>query len=204
MPSGSLGRTWIGRLKAGDPVAAQKLWEAYLAELIRFARKKLAAAPRRVADEEDVAVSAFNSFFQGLARGRFPQLNDPDDLWRILVTVTARKAIRQRQHAGRKKRGGGKVRGESVFCRADASDERRGIEQVVGREPTPQLAVQVVEQFRQWLDCLGDDTLRQVAVLKLEGHTNQEIADQLGCSLRSIERRLRGIRAILSREEERQ
>ena len=59
-----------------------------------------------MADEEDAALDAFNSFLAGVVRGRFPQLNDRDDLWRLLVVLTVRKAIGQRRDLTRQKRGG--------------------------------------------------------------------------------------------------
>ena len=90
--SGSVSH-WINLLKSGDAAAIQRLWEAYFPRLVGMARKKLREAPRRAADEEDVALSAFDSFCDGVARGRFPQLTDRDDLWHILVTITARKAL---------------------------------------------------------------------------------------------------------------
>jgi hypothetical protein len=55
--------------------------------------KKLLGAPRGMADEEDVALSAFDSFCRGAEQGRFPQLSDRDDLWRLLFVITERKAI---------------------------------------------------------------------------------------------------------------
>jgi DNA-directed RNA polymerase specialized sigma24 family protein len=96
---------WIGQLQAGDPAAAQKLWERYFRRLVGLARKKLQDAPRRAADEEDVALSAFASFCHHAARGQFPQLADRDDLWRLLVTVTSRKALHLRRDEERPKRG---------------------------------------------------------------------------------------------------
>src|SRR5260370_26005212 len=84
---------WIGELKNGQKAAAQKLFEAYYRRLAALARKKLGKRPRTVADEEDVALSAFNSFFEGLRKGRFPKLNDRAGLWRLLVHITACKAI---------------------------------------------------------------------------------------------------------------
>src|SRR5262245_65777705 len=87
-------------LRGGDTAAAQPLWERYHRELVNLARQKLRSARRREADEEDVVQSAFHSFFQGVARGRFPQLRDRDNLWRLLVVITARKALDQlaREH----------------------------------------------------------------------------------------------------------
>jgi DNA-directed RNA polymerase specialized sigma24 family protein len=140
-----------------------------------------------------VALSALDSFCRGAQQGRFPQLSDRDDLWRLLVVITARKAIDLRQGEGRGKRGGGKVRGESVFEAAHGSEEP-GIEQVIGNEPTPAFAAQVAEEYQQLLDRLDDDELRRVAVWRMEGHTNEEIAGRLGCAVPTVARRLRVIR----------
>jgi DNA-directed RNA polymerase specialized sigma24 family protein len=200
MPAERLKTSWIGQLKGGDPAAVQALFQEYFQQLLRFAQGKLGGAPRRAADEEDVVLSAFNSFCLGAAQGKFPQLNDRDDLWRLLVTITARKALRQAQHARRQKRGGGKVRGESVFLRSGGS-QRDGIDQIVGREPTPAFAAELTEEFQRLLQRLGDETLRRVAVLKMQGYSNEEIAAELDCGLRSVERKLRGIRKIWSSQE---
>src|SRR5919198_391675 len=103
---GSVTR-WLGPLLAGDPAAAQQLWERYFRRLVGLARTKLRGAPRRAADEEDVALSAFDSFCRHAERGRFPQLDDRHDLWRLLVTITARKALYLIRDEHRLKRGGG-------------------------------------------------------------------------------------------------
>src|SRR5882724_11425242 len=102
---------WVGALKAGDHEAAQKLWERYFDRLVHVARAKLRAARRRGVDEdeEDAALSAFDSLCAGAARGRFPQLADRDDLWRLLVVITARKAGAQLRRDRRQKRGGDRV-----------------------------------------------------------------------------------------------
>jgi DNA-directed RNA polymerase specialized sigma24 family protein len=102
---GSVSR-WISGLKAGDEEAAQKNWERYYRTLVTLARKKLGASKRREADEEDVTQDAFHSFFRGVDRGRFPRLDDRDDLWRLLVVITARKAFDQLKHERSKRQGG--------------------------------------------------------------------------------------------------
>ena len=116
MPPNEFETIWIRRLKAGDSAAAQRLWERYYGQLVRFAQKKLATAPRRMADEEDIALSAVNSFCMGAKQGKFPQLNDHDDLWRLLVTITARKAMHQLRRMRRQKRGGGMCGESRCFC----------------------------------------------------------------------------------------
>ena len=183
---------WLEPLKAGDERAAQVLWERYFSELVRLAQRRLANANRRMADEEDVVLSAFDSLCRGAADGRFPQLDDRQDLWKLLVTITARKAAAHKRHGARQKRGGGQVRGESVFL-DPAQPEEQGIHQVVGDTPSPEFAAEVVEQCEALLAGL-DAELRQVAQWKLEGYTNAEIAQRLGRSERAVERKLQGIR----------
>jgi hypothetical protein len=146
---------WIGALKAGDPAAAQPLWERYFRKLVRLARARFRGAPPRTADEEDVALSAFDSFCRGAAAGRFPQLCDRDNLWPLLVVITARKVIDARNYEKRLKRGGGKVRGESAWQDAvDGSDRDGGINLVIGDEPTPEFAAEVAEATQRLLNAL--------------------------------------------------
>ena len=201
MPPDEFETVWIRRLKSGDPAAAQRLWERYYGQLVRFAQKKLATAPRRTADEEDIALSAINSFCLGAREGKFPQLNDPDDLWRLLMTITARKATHQLRRMRRQKRGGGNVRGESVFLPAGTSEARGGLDQFLGQECSPASAAELAEDLRRLLSRLEEQPLREVALLKLEGYANEEIAQQLQCGLRTVERRLRLIRTLWCEEE---
>jgi hypothetical protein len=107
---GSITR-WLDVLKAGDEAAAQQLWERYFARMVGLARTKLRAGrrPGVAADEEDAALSAFDSFCSGAARGRFPALADRDDLWRLLTVITARKVFALVRRGERLKRGGGLV-----------------------------------------------------------------------------------------------
>jgi DNA-directed RNA polymerase specialized sigma24 family protein len=178
---------WVERLKVGDRDAAQKLWEHYFRRLVGLARKKLGSLPRRAADEEDVALSAFNSFCQGAEQGRFPRLDDRHDLWRLLVLLTVRKAADLQEHEGR-------------ACRAwhrlqeAAGSGLSPLDDLISTEPEPAFAAEVAEECRILLGALDDDTWRSVALWKLEGYTNREIADRLGCSVSAVERKLSFIR----------
>ena len=185
---------WISELAQGDDLAAQKIWNHYYEQLVHLARRKLGDNHRRVADEEDVVLSAFHSFCQGVAAGRFPRLDDQHDLWKLLVTITARKAVAQLRREYAQKRGAGAVRGESVFIGQESSQEHCGIGNVLGHEPTPEFAALVTEQCGRLFECLEDDWLRVVALLKLEGYTNEEIARHLDCAPGTVERRLARIR----------
>jgi DNA-directed RNA polymerase specialized sigma24 family protein len=198
-PAGSV-TGWIGQLKAGDQAAAQKLWEGYFQRLVGLARKKLQGTPRRMADEEDVALSAFDSFCRGAAHGRFPQLQDRQDLWQLLFVITARKAFDLKEHEGCRKRGGGAVLGESGLARVLTAQDGPALNHIMGREPTPEFAAQMADECRRLLAALGDDQLRLIALWKMEGHTTEEIAAKLGCVPRTVERKLHIIRSRWQQE----
>jgi DNA-directed RNA polymerase specialized sigma24 family protein len=185
---GSITRL-IGRLKEGDQDAGQRIWDAYFLKLVALARSRLGRGARRAADEEDVALSAFDSFFRRAARGQFPRLDDRDDLWQLLFVLTARKAINLARREGRVSRGAGRVH---TITDLDGLD----LDVVLGREPTPELAAQAVDECRRLLEALGDETLRSVALWKMDGHTHAEIALRLGCIEETVERKVRRIRQI--------
>jgi DNA-directed RNA polymerase specialized sigma24 family protein len=184
---GSITR-WIDQLQAGDLAAAQPLWERYFHLLVELARRKLGAMPR-VADEEDVALSAFDSFCRGLKAGRYPDLLDRDNLWKLLVVLTARKACHLLRDEKRLKRGGG---------RAVGAGQR--LEEAISQEPSPEFAAELAENCQRLLDLLGNDELRSIALSKMEGHTAEEIARALNCAPRTVERKLRMIRNIWEKE----
>src|SRR5262245_1662160 len=195
---GSVSR-WIAALKNGDATAAQPLWKRYYRQLVALARKKLRFAGRRVADEEDVVQNAFHSFFRAVAQGRFPQLDDRDSLWRLLVVITANKALKQLALEHRQKRGGGTLAGPLGIYRIGPDDEG-ALVQFVGAAPGPDFTAQVADEYRRLLDLLGDETLRRVAVWKMEGYCNHEIADMLACSRRTVARKLEAIRILWKNE----
>jgi DNA-directed RNA polymerase specialized sigma24 family protein len=194
MSSSEVATDWVRRLEAGDRAGAQKLWEGYYRRLVGLSRKKLRDTPRREVNEEDIALSAFDSFCRGVEQGRFPCLENRNDLWHLLMVITLRKVADQIKSRRAQRRGGGKVRGESAFV-TDDSDEGRGIEQAVGQEPSPAFAVAMAEQCEVLLRALPKDDLRSIALLKMEGYTNPQIAERLTCSLATVERKLALIRA---------
>jgi DNA-directed RNA polymerase specialized sigma24 family protein len=183
---------WLEAMKAGDAQGAQRLWEGYFQKLVGLARQKLMGRSRAAADEEDVALSAFDSFCRAAANNRFPQLHDRHDLWQILVLLTLRKTWWLIQHERTQKRGGGGVRHLSALQEAGTD--------AVGSEPTPAFAAQFAEEYRRRLEALNAD-MRAVALAKMEGHSNAEIAGILGVVERTVERRLELIRKLWREED---
>jgi len=189
---------WMRRLEEGDRQAAHALWERYFRRLVSLARSELQGAPRRVADEEDVALSALASFFRGAEDGRFTDLLDRESLWRLLVHITAHKAVDHARRHGAQIRGGDRA---PPITDAD-------LEQVIGREPTPEFAAQFADELRRLLARLTDSgrsdapLLRSVAILRLENYTIDEIAAELHYAPATIDRKLRVIRSLLASEIE--
>jgi DNA-directed RNA polymerase specialized sigma24 family protein len=188
---------WLGRLKTGDQAAGQQLWQRYLDRLVQLAGRKLGSTPRTMADEEDVVLSAFHAFLQGVADQRFPRLADRDDLWQVLIMLTERKAVGllRREHA--EKRGGYTVHSELGNDNADRfNSDSPLLARLIDKEPTPEFAIQFSEEFEQRLASLGDEELERIALDKLAGYSNQEVAERRKCCLRTIQRQLKLIRRI--------
>src|SRR5688500_2678579 len=176
MPADDPVTVWLGRLRAGDPAAARPLWDRYFRRLVGLARQRLRDAPQRAADEEDVALSAFDSFCRQAEAGRFPDLANRDSLWRLLAAFTLRKAARYLRDAGRLKRGGG----------AAAEPLSGVIEAVLAREPDPALAAEVTEECERLLAALNDPDLRRIALLRMDGHSVEEVAARLDVAPRTV------------------
>jgi RNA polymerase sigma factor (sigma-70 family) len=184
--SGSITH-WIDGLKAGQPEAADALWHQYYERVVTVARRRLRFAPyQAVEDAEDVALSAIHGLYDGLAHGRFPHLNDRVDLWKLLVAITVKKALVHRRRYGRLKRGGNLV----IHGHDDKLDLARGTDE------TPESAAIIHEQIEMLLASLVDPTLRQIALWRLDGSSNAEIAQKMGCVLRTVERKYERIRLI--------
>ena len=187
---------WIDLIKEGDSVAAHQLWHHYFDRLVRSVRKNLRGQNRGVSDEEDIVVSVFESFYRAAEKGRFPDLSDRDDLWRLLLKMSARKIVDKRRHDQRQRRGAG-VKVHSLDHHGDDDD---AIIQVIGDEPTPEMVLIMEESFERLIAHLGVGQLREIAVAKLEGASNAEIAKRFECSERTIERRLHLIREKCQQE----
>jgi DNA-directed RNA polymerase specialized sigma24 family protein len=203
MSSAGSVTAWIDQLCAGDRAAAQPLWQGYFQRMVCLARGKLRhRLPTAMAGPEDVALSAFDSFCRGAEQGRYPQLGDRDDLWRLLFVITERKAIDLLNYERREKRGGGKVLSLDELREQNLINNGAPVD-IAGREPTPEEVAEITDNCRRLLDALNDETLREVAIAKMEGYTNKEIAERKGLAVPTIERKLGRIRKIWGKEMDR-
>ena len=205
MTAGESVTQWIDQLKGGDRAAAQRLWERYYGRLVREARRWLKRAPAGpAADEDDVAQGAFASFCRRAEEGRFPRLFDRNDLWQLLVVIAFRNTCNQIKHEMARQPPNGHVINASALAAGPDEDEGALFADLIGRGPSPELAAQTAEECRRLLAELGDDELRQVALWKLEGHSNKEIGNKMnggkGRSTATVGRKLDLIRLRWQKE----
>ncbi len=206
---------WMTRLKSGDEDAALQLWNRYSEKIADVARRTLRQSSSRVTDEEDIVIVAFKSFLAGIRGGRFPQLDHREQLWRLMMVITTRKAAAALAKDRRQKRGSGHVRGDSAMMRSidvpnvavgfqdssviktrEDSDLLQGFDRLESVSTTPDIAALMADEAQELLRLLPDEVSRQVACMKLDGHTHEEIAEKLGCNVRTVERRLKQIRDL--------
>jgi DNA-directed RNA polymerase specialized sigma24 family protein len=181
-PSSHSVTNWIEQIKASDPVAARELWQRFFARMVAAARQRLASGLRRVADEEDAALSAFLAFQRGAEQGRFPNLTNRDELWNLLFTLTTRAAAGQLRHERRAKRGGGRL--------GDAA----ALDNVIDDCPQPDEEAAFQDDLSHALEALGDEQLKHIALARLEGCGIAEIAQSMNVAQVTIRRRLAIIR----------
>jgi RNA polymerase sigma factor (sigma-70 family) len=179
---------WIDQLVDGNEQAARELWGHVSTRVWEFARQKLDPMTRRRYDENDAANSAFHSLCRGISDGRL-EANNRNAFWGLLAVITSRKISAQRRFANRQKRGGGVERGESGF--GDA-----GINAIEGNQQAPDVLAEVSESCNELLNAIPDDAMKKIVLLKFQGATNGEIAGELNCTQRTIERKLERIRRI--------
>jgi DNA-directed RNA polymerase specialized sigma24 family protein len=186
----------IERLKVADPQAAQTIWRRYFERLLPLARARLRRRPDSAVDEEDVLVSVFDRFFRAVAEDRFARLHDRDDLWQILLMLTERQAANQLRRAAAAKRGG------KLPPQPGAGGHTPDQVHISDPTPGPEFAAAFNDSLACAINRLTDTKTREVALLRMEGYENQQIAASLEISLSSVERKLRVVREVWAEEFE--
>lgn len=186
---------WIDLVKQGDSIATNQIWHHYFDRLVCAVRRRMSGHSREVSDEEDIALSVFNSFYNAAQKGRFPDLADRDDLWKLLLRMSARKVIDKYRHDHRQRRGG-----EVKITSLDQVQDEHSLFNAVDDEPSPEMVLMMEETVEKFYSHLGVGQLRDLAVAKLEGYSNSELAEKYECSERTIERRLHLIREKCQQE----
>jgi hypothetical protein len=188
----------LGQLRSEDPSvhndAAAAIWNQYCNLLLELACQNLSQRLQRRIGADDIVQHAFKSFFLRQQRGQY-DLADRNDLLRLLVRITLNKVRGAANRESRRRRDYRRDEtGSSVAARAD-SDDAWLLEQIESGRPTPDEAAMLADEAERKLATLPHD-LRRIALYKLEGYTNAEMAEfpENRCSIRTVERKLRLIR----------
>lgn len=181
-------RVCLGR----DEEAAAQLWNVYFRRLIPFARQGLGALSDVPVDEEDIALSALNSFFKAAEAGRFESIDGRDELWKLLLTITLRKVNRQLEYYSAIRRGGPGTSDIPDATPVTATALSPNLSQV----PDHRLISDLILECQEMLQMLPEETLRAIATARLEGFTVSEIAARRGVAVGTVERKLARIRRI--------
>jgi len=180
---------WFKDLQDGDHAAAQWLWQRFGSKMLMLARQRLERSETRTSDEEDIVQSAFHSLCRGAEAGRFAEVQDRDELWRLMVVLTARKAINCVQYERRHKRLPPGM-AETIADRGAG----QSLVELIGSEPPPEFEADMNDACARLIESLEDKSLQKVALYKMQGYTHEEIAKRLGCVPRTIARKVQLIR----------
>ena len=183
----------LNAMQRGEDSAFDTFFRTYYDRLVRLAKKKIGSFPLRTFDEEDLAISAMRSLFAGICENRY-EVQSGVDLWKILVSITNCKWINMREKMGAKKRGSGNVRGDSIWVRT--SEHNLFHEQKDIREELPDICAELLETTDMLFQQLKDEEQRKIARLLLEGYRIDDIATELDCVRRTIERKIAQIRKV--------
>lgn len=186
---------WIGQLAAADQNAARKLWEHFCRRLMNFARGQMSPSTRRIYDEEDAAVSAFHSLCRGIEAQRFPDIGDRGNLWALLVVITSRKISNQYRFEHQQRRNVQQTLSESML-QSSNEEHFNVLDSLPCHEPTPAFAAEVADMSDYLMTLLPETDLKQLVLLKMEGHTNEDVAEIMKVTRRTVQRKLERIRRI--------
>jgi RNA polymerase sigma factor (sigma-70 family) len=173
----------VPQLRDRNELAIEAIWRRYVRRVHGAARPVIAGLGPGLGDEQDVAQSAFRAFYEAAASDRLPPIGSRDELWRLLLTITRRKAINRLRREFRVRRGGGARAVHDLDAVNGACDHAGLSVELVELQ-------ELVDELFEKLNATGDERLSEIARLRLEGCSNQEIADKLGCAARTIQRKL--------------
>jgi RNA polymerase sigma-70 factor (ECF subfamily) len=193
MPDPRESRELVAQWRAGDQDAARQLFDRYVDRLVGLARRRMGTQLARRVDPQDVVQSVFRTVFARLKDGQF-HIEEQDDLCKLLMRVTVHKTLRQVEFHTAAKRNPGLEADQG-----SASQDR--VMDLLDREPPPEAVVAFLDELEHFLNQLGP-LERQVIELRLQGHSNEEIAAQLGVIDRRVRRIIERVRGLASSQDD--
>ncbi|UUO04967.1 ECF-type sigma factor [Blastopirellula sp. J2-11] len=194
MPDSQSVSDWLRNLEDGDAEAAQNLWDRYFQSLMHQAEKRIGNVIGGKVEAEDIAVSVFESLFDGARKGRFESVQNRDELWWLLLAMTQRKVVSAVRHETADKRGG---KNSKISIHQEGNCNYFAL---VSREPGPEEAIALDDEFKRAIDILPSPMLQRIATMTIEGKTTSEISEELGIATATVIRKRSVIRQAWQRE----
>jgi RNA polymerase sigma-70 factor (ECF subfamily) len=180
-------RDLVADLRAGNESAARELFDRYCERLMRLARRRIGQRMLARVDPEDVIQSAFRTFFVHVRNDEFT-FDGADDMFKLLVRLTVRKALRQIAYHRAAKRNPEKE--------AQSPDPDHDLMlELVSSGPTPDMEVALLNEFEEFVAKLPPLD-RKVLEMRLQGYSSAEIAAAVGSYERKVRRVLEKIHAL--------
>jgi RNA polymerase sigma-70 factor (ECF subfamily) len=192
MPDPLQSRELVAQWRAGNQDAARQLFDRYVDRLVALARRRIGSRLASRVDPEDVVQSVFRTVFGRLREGQF-HIEEQDDLCKLLMRVTVHKVLRQVEYHGAAKRDAG-----LEAAQGEGPQER--VLELLDREPPPETVVAFLDELEHFLTRLGP-LERQVVELRLQGHSNEDVARQLGVVDRRVRRIVERVRGLAGQQE---
>lgn len=169
--------------RQGDIAAFEPLWLHFFPRLVGLARKRLCGRAGMTDDAEDAAHAALISFWSQIRSGEYLQDLCRGSLWNLLATITVRKVGKQLRNEAAARRGEGRVLPATDL---GGTESLADMLSVLPTQELDLLAAELMESLPV--------ELQQVAMLRLFGHSTEEIAAQLDWTRRKVQRKLEIVR----------
>ena len=169
----------IAQVKLGDETAFSRLHQRYWPRIVQIAGKRLQQLRRGSDDAEDMAQRAFIDLYRGFQAQRVPEVSHRHQLLALLSHIVVRRVINHVRMETAQRRGGPDISIVSGLSLDMAEDSAVG----------PMQEAMLHDSYEFYLNSVPDK-LRFLAELHCAGFTNREIATQMNCVERTVERKL--------------
>jgi len=185
MDKGSVTR-WIEQMRGGDSIVVHALAERYFKKLGDAARRRLHKINQNLHDEEDVANFVLEAVFRNIAQGRYPDLQDRDDLWFLMLAITQRRISSILKRDRRQK-----AQPSSLTSLTELLEIYEGELSDLAVDSDPeQIAIEIGDCWQELMRILPNDEFRKIARLKLDFYSNRQISSMLKLTSKYIDRKV--------------
>lgn len=173
-----------------------EFFETCLPKLLEIIKYQLRGINPGHFDEQDIAQTVMRTLLRMIREGSNNVPEEGKEMLRFLTGIARHKlSDRQRKHFSKKNNEGKLIQGSALASGAEARTiglDEIGITDISQSET----ARQIVDDLEELLTKLDRNDLKLLVQWALEGLTQKEMAERLGCALRTIEKKWQLIKTI--------